>query len=779
MSVSREFNGSAGSDDITLRSQGGVGVLQSPGLGQVVLKGVDSLTINPLAGDDTVTVKDLTGTRIKDVAIDLAGTPDGILPDGQPDHVSLEGTQGADSIALAFINGTVSVTGLHASVEITNVDGTDQLTISGLGGNDTITAQNGFPTGFGLTLDGGYGNDTLVGSDQADTLIGGSGNDFIKGGRGNDVALMGSGNDTFSWNPGDGSDIVEGQSGSDTLLFNGSNAGEIINVAANGSRVALTRDVGAVVMDVNSVETLTIVTAGGTDHVTVNDLRGTDVRQVNVDLGAQGAPDSQADIVSVVGSGADDKVTFTNSGTQTVVKGLSVETHVTNADANDTVNVQAGAGNDSFDLSKLTGAVPVLALDGGDGFDTVSIKGSSGGEEIDLVSNGTGGLGLVRHGTFAGSFTLTNVESVLLQGQGGNDVLTAGNGFPAGATLTLDGGGGNDTLRGGDQADMLLGGSGNDLVSGGVGNDTAFLGSGNDKFVWNPGDGNDVVEGQSGADTLLFNGSDVGEVIDIAANGSRVALTRDVGAVTMDLNGVETLDVSALGGTDHVTVNNLAGTDVTRVNVDLGTHPFDGDDAVDRLNVIGTDRQDILKFASSGTETVVTGLAAEVHVSNAESLDTFQVQAGAGNDLFDLSKLTVEGPTLALDGGDGVDTVVIKGSAAGDELSLVQDSEVTSVYIRDGVVVDDFTLANVENLLLQGQGGADNLFVATELLAGTAVTLDGGGGNDHITGSDQNDTLLGGSGDDSVFGRGGSDVALLGSGNDTFVWDPGDGNDTV
>ena len=358
MSVSREFNGSAGSDDITLRSQGGVGVLQSPGLGQVVLKGVDSLTINPLAGDDTVTVKDLTGTRIKDVAIDLAGTPDGILPDGQPDHVSLEGTQGADSIALAFLNGTVSVTGLHASVEITNVDGTDQLTISGLGGNDTITAQNGFPTGFALTLDGGNGNDTLVGSDQADTLIGGSGNDFIKGGRGNDVALMGSGNDTFSWNPGDGSDIVEGQSGADTLLFNGSNAGEIINVAANGSRVALTRDVGAVVMDVNGVETLTIVTAGGTDHVTVNDLRGTDVRQVNVDLGAQGAPDSQADIVSVVGSGADDKVTFTNSGTQTVVKGLSVETHVTNADAIDTVNVQAGAGNDSFDLSKLTGAVP-------------------------------------------------------------------------------------------------------------------------------------------------------------------------------------------------------------------------------------------------------------------------------------------------------------------------------------------------------------------------------------------------------------------------------------
>ena len=37
----------------------------------------------------------------------------------------------------------------------------------------------------------------------------------------------------------------------------------------------------------------------------------------------------------------------------------------------------------------------------------------------------------------------------------------------------------------------------------------------------------------------------------------------------MDLNGVERVDLNALGGADLITVNDLAGTDVTDVNVDL------------------------------------------------------------------------------------------------------------------------------------------------------------------------------------------------------------------
>ena len=57
--------------------------------------------------------------------------------------------------------------------------------------------------------------------------------------------------------------------------------------------------------------------------------------------------------------------------------------------------------------------------------------------------------------------------------------------------------------------------------------------------------------------------------MDISANGGRVRLFRDVGNVTMDLNGVEHIQLNALGGADTITVNDLTGTGVTQVAIDL------------------------------------------------------------------------------------------------------------------------------------------------------------------------------------------------------------------
>ena len=141
---------------------------------------------------------------------------------------------------------------------------------------------------------------------------------------------------------------------------------------------------------------------------------------------------------------------------------------------------------------------------------------------------------------------------------------------PDPSSLVIDGGAGNDTITGSHGADTLIGGAGNDTVTGGQGNDSADLGDGNDTFIWNPGDGSDIVEGGAGTDTLVFNGANVGESIDISANGGRALLTRDIGIVTMDLNSVEHIQLNALGGADTITVNDLTGTGVTQVAIDLG-----------------------------------------------------------------------------------------------------------------------------------------------------------------------------------------------------------------
>ena len=41
----------------------------------------------------------------------------------------------------------------------------------------------------------------------------------------------------------------------------------------------------------------------------------------------------------------------------------------------------------------------------------------------------------------------------------------------------------------------------------------------------------------------------------------------------MDLNDVEQINFTALGGADTITVNDLTGTDVTQVNLDLAARP--------------------------------------------------------------------------------------------------------------------------------------------------------------------------------------------------------------
>ena len=108
--------------------------------------------------------------------------------------------------------------------------------------------------------------------------------------------------------------------------------------------------------------------------------------------------------------------------------------------------------------------------------------------------------------------------------------------------LTIDGGAGNDVLLGGDGNDLLRGGDGNDFVDGNRGADVALMGAGDDTFQWDPGDGSDIVEGQDGADTMLFNGANISEKFDLSANGSRLRFTRDIGTITMDTAGVETVD---------------------------------------------------------------------------------------------------------------------------------------------------------------------------------------------------------------------------------------------
>ena len=412
-----------------------------------------------------------------------------------------------------------------------------KIEVDAKGGNDRIDLINGGGAlDKPITVDGGAGNDTLRGAAGAEKLLGGSGDDDIDGNIGNDTVDGGSGNDRIEWDPGDGSDTVDGASGTDALDFNGSNIGEQIGVTANGARARLTRNVASIDMDLGSLEQIRVRTVGGSDAVTVGDLRGTGVRTVSTDLRASdGTADGVADNVIVHGTDAADRfdVGATSDG-KVRVDGSGVGVEVTSAETQDNVDVDTLGDADTVVSGVSVPGPGSITVDGGDGADTSIYKGTGGDDEIDVARNGNAVAAFVDGG---GIVNHRAVESLEVRGEAGADTITGQNGIGTLTALTVDGGPGADTLRGGDGDDTVQGGDGDDIVAGGRGAGTARLGNGDDRFQWNPGDGNDVAEGQSGLDTLEFNGSNIGEQIDVSAQAGRVQLTRNVAAVTLDFAG--------------------------------------------------------------------------------------------------------------------------------------------------------------------------------------------------------------------------------------------------
>jgi Ca2+-binding RTX toxin-like protein len=77
-----------------------------------------------------------------------------------------------------------------------------------------------------------------------------------------------------------------------------------------------------------------------------------------------------------------------------------------------------------------------------------------------------------------------------------------------------------------------------------------------------------------------------------------------------------------------------------------------------------------------------------------------------------------------------------------------------------------------------GDGNDSLTVLATDTEVG-AVTLQGGGGDDVLTGADTGDSLAGGDGNDRLVGAKGGDDMDGGEGNDTMVWNNGDGSDFI
>ena len=570
---------------------------------------------------------------------------------GGIDTVQVNGSDGDEDFTVTANGARVRFDRIDPAPFFLDIGTTENLVLNANGGDDALACTGNLAALIQITVDGGAGDDTLLGGNGADVLIGGADNDFIDGNQGNDTVFLGGGDDVFQWDPGDGSDTVEGQAGHDVVVFNGSNGNEIFDFSANGQRLRFTRNLGNIILDADGIEQFDLQALGGTDTATVNDLTGTAVTQVNVDLATfGGVGDAQADAVSIAGTPAADLFNISADGDFVVID-LAAEVRVRGYEVGDQVVVNGVGG------------------------DTVNVNGSDGPDTMTLTANGT--QGRVDATGFSAAVAVSGALSLVINGLGGSDSISCtGNLAGLSIPITLDGGEGDDTILGSNGADVLIGGADNDFIDGNQGNDTAFLGGGDDVFQWDPGDGSDTVEGQAGFDVVAFNGSNGSEIFDFSANGQRLRFTRNLGNIILDADGIEQFDLQALGGADTVTMNDLGGTDVVDVNVDLaGTlGGSSGDAQPDTVIANATDGDDtILVIGSSGGPVTVLGLVTRLSVFHSEvGNDQLRFHALDGDDVVDASGLAAGIISLLVDGGAGNDVLI---GSDGDDVLLGGDGD--------------------------------------------------------------------------------------------------------
>lgn len=286
----------------------------------------------------------------------------------------------------------------------------------------------------------------------------------------------------------------------------------------------------------------------------------------------------------------------------------------------------------------------------------------------------------------------------------------------------------NDSIIGGNLADTISGGSGHDYIDGGMSNDKLYGNDGRDTIYG--GDGNDYIDGGADNDSLFGgNGNDI---------------------------------IHGGAGDDYIE----GGKGNDRLYGDAGVNTFhfsvgDGNDII--YSGVG---HDILDFGN-------LDLASNFRfVKNGNDLIIYYGQAGNMVDSVTISSY--------FKGNCSVNTIIGK-----------YNGEKTTVDIKDLAPIEIMGAVNKKNKLY-GSVLDDVIFGGTQadtIYGGDGDdTIQGGAGNDYIEGGRDDDELYGGAGNDIIKGGTGDDTIVGGLDNDklygdagqnTFIFNDGDGRDTI
>ena len=637
------------------------------------------------------------------------------------------------------------------------------------GDNPTIY----YDYGYGDQLDGGDGNDSLYGEAGGDRLTGGTGNDLLDGGDGDDYLWGEVGNDTLaggagndSLDGGDGNDNLSGNDGNDTLkgstgndVLNGGNGDDALygqqgidsyigGAGTDYAEIDLTQEVGNITVTYKDINNGTISNASTIKEVERVYLR-TGIGNDNLDLSATNynSGDYYNSTASAnVGGGAGNDTIIGGSG-RDLLYGEAGDDILKGGD-NPTIYYDYGYGDQ---------------LDGGDGND--SLYGEAGG---DRLTGGTGNDSL--DGGDGDDYLWGEVGNDTLVGSAGND--------------SLDGGDGDDNLSGNDGNDTLKGGTGNDVLDGGNGDDALYGQQGIDSYIG--GAGNDYAEldfSQSTSNiTIAYSTSSNGTLSD----GTTTKTFKEIERVYLRTGiGNDNLDLSA---TNYNNGNFYDGIASANISSGAGNDTVIGGSGRDVLD--GGTGDDLLKGGDNPTIYFDYGYGDQLY--GGDGNDSLYGEAGGdrlyggtGNDLLDGGDgddyLYGEQGNNSYVGGAGIDYAEIDFSQQVDNLTITYSDINAGTFSLGG------TIKQVERIYLLSGSGNDTINVsATNYDGNWSANIDGGDGNDTITGGTGRDLLYGGAGNDSLKGGDNYDELYGGDGDDTLdaglssnIADGGDGTDLL
>ncbi len=774
----------------------------------VFVDGIETQELNMGRGADRVTFE--TGTTLPgdlDLSVDLGEVA---APDGDPDVVSILGTNGNDEITMdAQDSGVVrggSVVDLNWAGISPRIYGggasEDQLIVDAQAGHDILRALPNAAdfSGLRVKLTGGDGNDLLIGGPGDDhleagagddTVLGGDGNDSIIGTNGNNLIEAGAGDDTI-WG-GHEDDRIRGQQGIDTYILNGTGDSEQILVEHFNTGVEdqllvqrinsdLIRDELDIVMEVEGVS---LQGLGGNDLIDASALDQEALDAVGIERMSLGGYFGRDTLIGsagpdVLNGSFDDDTVHGGAGDDTIVGGTFL--FGGNLDQSD-----GGGGFDRYLLQGSTGP-DTVRLDRDNGFSNVRLQTGALSEHVDQIAGFEqieieGGIGN---------------DSVDLRNLTGFDLNLMGN-----PQFVLDGGQGNDTLHGSGSHDTLISGPGDDLLTSPAGNNIFIV----------QGSGAKSISGGAGTDSVLVDKTASPESALVQVSDATLANmimttvehhSDEIGQWELTLDvltfQVEALEIRTGSGadafqTDSLTLERFDSAGLTSLVLDGGA----GDDRFEALSaapetVYGRDGDDVINTNGNDLAWGGPGNDRLSAVQGGLDLGGPTLFGGDGDD-----RLIVQTLHASVSGGDGVDSLdhwVRFDDPANDlldRIALYHDpgrNAIQSVRteLRDGSPIGHHDYAEIESLtVVQTFDSSDDATrhlgmidasglskAALEALGLDGVTLIGGFGPDTLIGSGGHDLLVGHASFDSLGLDPNPDVIRGGPGNDTIVLGAGD-----